>query len=102
MADEQAEGLRALNEQDPKVGGLVGQLLLASANNTIASHHALEDSLREDNYRLRATLACIRDHVMELLAGAYMPTPHMISQELYPITEQLKPYIAAMKEKDNL
>lgn len=68
---------------------LVAKILTAQADMTHAAVNTVIDNLNEDVIRLRATLAEVRDGVLDLITGDVMPTPRAIERALWPEPEAL-------------
>lgn len=72
---------------DPPFTPLLAQILSANAAHTATITNAVVDSLTEQVETLTATITAIRQEILDVLDGDYMPTPDAIARRLYPSDE---------------
>jgi hypothetical protein len=66
------------------ISPLMADLIGANMDALNRTTNTLIDSLSVDLAKSHATVDAIRDGVIELLSGDYMPTPAAIERALYP------------------
>lgn len=69
---------------DSPISPLIADLIGANMDALNWTTNTLLDSLSADLAKSQATVDAIRDGVIELLSGDYMPTPDAIQRALFP------------------
>lgn len=77
---------------DGPISPLVAQLIEASLAQTFAATDLVVEGLEADLDNALAELAAIREGVLRLLDGRYMPTPAAIERALYPSAELVEDF----------
>lgn len=76
---------------------LMYQLLQQSNSDYQFTSQALIDGLTDENEKLRAELSLIRQGIIYILEGPYMPMPSYIRKLLYPSLNEIKARIEEHK-----
>lgn len=73
-----------MTNSTPPISPLVAELITASLTRTQQVTNQVIENLEAMNADLRAELSAVREEVLALLDGRYMPMPEAIRRALYP------------------
>lgn len=73
-----------MSEEIPDNVKFIVGLMGASANQTASTIDAVAKNMCRDYRQTEARLALVRAEILRLMAGDYMPMPHLVTNALYP------------------